>query len=78
MSQDTADELNARFTAMQALMYGINESVKTLIENSATSLRYLAGIESNTARLERIELDMGSVKAGIDTINAKGIILKSA
>jgi hypothetical protein len=78
MNQDTANELNGRFTAMQALMDSVANSSKMLVANSATALRHLAGIESNTARLERIELDMGAVKAGIDSINTKGITIKQA
>lgn len=78
MNQDTGAELSGKFTAMQALMQSVADSGKLLVANSATALRHLAGIESNTARLERIELDMGAVKAGIDSINTKGITIKQA
>jgi hypothetical protein len=78
MNQDTGDELNGRFTAMQELMRSVAESAKILIANSATALRHLAGIEGNTARLERIELDMGDVRSILSDINLKGILIKAA
>ena len=76
MSQDTANELNGRFTAIQAHTYGISESVKVLQSNSTQALKHLAGIESNTARLSVIERLIGLLKSGIDDINTKGIFIK--
>ena len=69
MSQDTGNELNGRFTAIQGHTFNINEGMKILQSNSQQALQHLAGIETNTARLEAIQ-------NGIDTINLKGIILK--
>ena len=83
MSQDSADELNGRFTALQALTSEINEGMKTLRANSQTIITILTGIESNTGRLEAIEEHISGVeetvhdvKKGIDSINDKGIILR--
>ncbi|WP_189663094.1 tape measure protein [Polaribacter sp. IC073] len=76
MSQDSADELNGRFAAMQTHTFMISESIKTLQLNSSMQLKHLAGIETNTAslsRLEKIENDIYSVKSGIEEINDKGI-----
>ena len=69
LSQDTGNELNGRFTAIQGHTFSINEGMKILQSNSQQALQHLAGIETNTARLEAIQ-------NGIDTINLKGIILK--
>ena len=76
MTQDSADEMNGRFTAIQGHTFSINEGVKILTANSGAILKHLAGIETNTGRLETMQSDMNSIKAGIDTINLKGIILK--
>jgi len=76
MSQDSADELNGRFTAIQGHTFSINEGVKILSANSGMILQHLAGIEKNTARLEGIENLTRSVSNGIDTINLKGVTLK--
>jgi len=69
MSQESADELNGRFTAMQGHTFSISEGMKILQANSAQSLKHLAGIETNTARLQAIE-------KGIETINLKGVKLQ--
>lgn len=76
MSQESANELNGRFTAIQAHTYQISESIKSLLINSAQSLKYLSGIESHTSRLETIEKFLGSLKSGIDDINIKGVYIR--
>lgn len=76
MSQESANELNGRFTAIQAYTYQISESIKSLLINSAQSLKYLSGIESHTSRLETIEKFLGSLKSGIDDINIKGVYIR--
>ena len=76
MSQDTANELNGRFTAIQGHTFSINEGMKILQSNSEKALQHLAGIETNTSRLETIEVTLSAVKSGIDDINLKGITLK--
>lgn len=75
-SQDSVDELNGRFAAIQGHTFGINESVKVLAANSSQVLRHLAGIEYNTARLETIEAGISSIRAGINDMNIKGIKLR--
>lgn len=87
MSQDSSNELNGRFTAIQGHTSVIAEGMELLKSNSSQMLKHLSGIEGNTAycrRLEAIENDMGSVRSdmgavrsGIDTINLKGITLKA-
>ena len=79
MSQDTGNDLNGRFTAIQGHTFAIVESVKVMTQNSINSLKLLAGIQDNTdycRRLETIDGNMASLKAGIDQINLKGITLK--
>lgn len=83
MTQDQASDLNGKFTLSTELQKhhlevakGIGASVKTLQENSARQLRHLAGIETNTARLQKIETDISSMKSGIDDINDKGIKMR--
>jgi hypothetical protein len=90
MSQDSANELNGRFTTIQAHTFEINESVKAMAvvssgiassmdmlkNNTSAMLQHLAGIETNTARLESMQGDIRAMKSGIDDMNLKGIILK--
>lgn len=83
MSQNSADELNGRFTAMQGHTSSIVDSMKILQANSSQALKHLAGIETNTARLEAIENGMNSVSKSMDSvkselisINTKGINIK--
>lgn len=73
MSQDSADELNGRFTAIQGHTYKITESIKILQQNSAQALVHLSNIDTNTGRLESMQSDMKSVKSGIETITLKGV-----
>lgn len=82
-SQDSVDELNGRMTTIQGHTFMINESaasIKTdmsfMRENAAQSLRHLAGIETNTSRLEAVENAVVGIKAGIDNINLKGVKLQ--
>jgi hypothetical protein len=80
MSQDSADELNGRFTAMQALVSSITENTKILVANSGQMLQHLAGIESNTEacrRLDGMDSDLKAVKDSINHIALKGIIIKN-
>ncbi|MPN45833.1 hypothetical protein SDC9_193406 [bioreactor metagenome] len=83
MSQNSADELNGRFTAIQGHTFSIVEGMKILQANSSQALKHLAGIETNTSRLEAVENNlvkvnntMSSVKSGIDDINNKGVFIK--
>jgi tape measure domain-containing protein len=79
MSQDSADELNGRFTAIQANTYAIIESMKILIANSGRILQHLAGIENNTEsckRLDGMDADLRAIKDSLHTIELKGITIK--
>jgi tape measure domain-containing protein len=81
ISQDSANELNGRFAGIQALVAGIETGLKSLIINSALALKHLAGIESNTqslSRLEAIEDDISLIKTGINDINLKGLLIRKA
>ncbi|HEX2920915.1 MAG TPA: tape measure protein [Bacteroidales bacterium] len=89
MSQDTADELNGRFTAIQGHTFEINQSVKLLAEGqrniaamlqstSSQILNHLSGIRDNTEhckRLDAIDVNIGSMRQDISTIMTRGIQL---
>ncbi|KAA6314053.1 hypothetical protein EZS27_035274, partial [termite gut metagenome] len=79
MSQESANELNGRFTTLQTLTFSVNENTKILVANSGQILLHLAGIESNTKyceNLAEINSNIRSVKSGIDDMNMKGITIK--
>lgn len=90
MSQDSADELNGRFTAVQGHTYGllqnsnsILESVKSIQEqwvflqsHNAQVLDHLSGIHQNTTRLEAIETGIKSACVSLNNIELKGVILQ--
>lgn len=76
MNQDSADEMNGRFTVIQGHTFKITEGMDILKANSTQALKHLAGIETNTARLEAVESGINAVKLGIDTINMKGVKLQ--
>jgi hypothetical protein len=79
ISQDSANELNGRFTAIQAHTYTITENMRILVANSNQILRHIAGIESNTEyckRLDGMDYDLKAARNGIETINLKGVIIK--
>ena len=75
-SQDSISELNGRFTAVQGHTFRIAESVEMLRANSGQALKHLAGIESNTSKLDNMDATLSQVKSGIDTINLKGVKLQ--
>lgn len=75
MSQDTATDLNGRFTAIQAHTASIKDSVISLAKNGEEMLKTLFGIEQNTSRLAAIENNMVAMRNGIDYINMKGVRL---
>lgn len=79
MTQDQASNLDGRFATMQSHTYqllSISENMKWLRDNSGKKLKLLTGIETNTARLQKIETDIGSMKSGIEDINDKGIKIR--
>ena len=76
MSQDSSNELNGRFTAMNGLMYNFVEGLKLLQSTAGSILSQVIGIKGDTARLENVENGIDAIKAGIEQINTKGINLK--
>lgn len=87
MSQDTANELNGRFTAIQEHTFyimndikGVNTTLNLMYNENVRignlSVDHLGKIRENTDRLESIQADMRAVKDGISDINLKGITLK--
>lgn len=75
MTQDTAEELNGRFAAIQEHTASIKDSVISLAKNGEEMLKTLFGIEQNTSRLAAIENNMVAMRNGIDYINMKGVRL---
>lgn len=76
ITQESANELNGKFTTIQEHTAQIKNSITTLILNSGGMLKHLAGIESNTShclRLESIQSDMNAVKTGIGIMTTKGV-----
>lgn len=80
MSQETANELNGRFSALQYITSNIDTHVSNI-----QSVLYLAAerwvmIEENTRycrRLEAIEADIRGMKGGIDSMVNKGILMRT-
>lgn len=75
-SQDSVDELNGRFTAVQGHTYKISESMQIGVEVWRNQLTVLNRIDVNTARLEGVEKGIGSMKVTLDDIFTKGIRIK--
>ena len=88
MSQDSADELNGQFrlqtqlsaeiknTALQTANH-IKEMHQSMQVSSAKQLQHLAGIETNTYKLHKMETDLAGVKRGIDELTTKGIKMRT-
>jgi len=88
MSQDSADELNGQFrlqtqlsaeiknTAIQTANF-IKEMHQSMQVSSAKQLQHLAGIETNTYKLHKIEMDIASVKTILGNIDTKGIKMRT-
>lgn len=88
MSQDSADELNGQFrlltqigaetkNAMLQTSNFIKEMHQSMQVSSAKQLQHLAGIETNTYKLHKIETDIANMKAGINELTTKGIKIRS-
>ena len=75
-SQDSVDELNGRMTAMQSHTSMLVDGQKQLINDSAQALTYLAGIESNTAHLQQMRLDMSAMRRDISDMATRGIVTR--
>lgn len=88
MSQDSADELNGQFrlqtqlsaeiknAALQTTNF-IREMHQSMQVSSAKQLQHLAGIETNTYKLHKIETDIANMKAGINELTTKGIKIRT-
>lgn len=80
-SQESVDELNGRMTAIQGHTYSINESTKTLVQNSGLILRSVQNIDRNTeemhGRMAAMERDIKSVRDTVGDLALKGIKIKA-
>ena len=88
VSQDSANELNGQFRLQTQLSAEIKnamlQSVKEFTEmhkfmqtSSAQQLRHLAGIEANTYKLNKMEIDLAGVKTILGNIETKGIKMRT-
>ena len=88
MSQDSADELNGQFRLQTQLSAEIKNATlqtanfiremhQSMLTNAAQQLRHLAGIETNTYKLHKIETDIASVKTILGNIDTKGIKMRT-
>jgi|GEM_PF-3351022 len=80
MSQDTGEELNGRFTAIQGHTFSIMNTtidMKKIMEqahaHSAQTLLHLANIDTSTAVLPEMRADMKSMKNAIETMAERGV-----
>ena len=88
MSQDTGYELlgqdrlqtqlsaEIKNTALQTANF-IKEMHQSMQVSSAKQLQHLAGIETNTYKLHKIETDIAGMKRGIDELTTKGIKMRT-
>lgn len=72
-SQDSVNELNGRMTAIQSHTSSIMGGVQQLTRDSAQALRHLAGIESNTAELKQMRLDVNRLASAVDDMATRGV-----
>ena len=88
MSQDTGNDLLGQFRLQTQLSAEIKnamlQSVKEFAEmhkfmqtSSAQQLRHLAGIEANTYKLNKMEIDLAGVKTILGNIETKGIKMRT-
>lgn len=80
MAQDTGEELNGRFAAIQGHTFELmNRSIsmenqmRSLTAQSAQQLRHLAGIETNTYTLHEIRVNIASMKNAIEMMSERGV-----
>lgn len=88
MSQESADELNGMFTAMQGMVSDLRANQFEMLDiqrlnlpnlQQLSHLSHLSTISENTGycrRLEGIENDMNAVKGELQTMNLKGLIIR--
>lgn len=72
MSQDSADELNGRFTTMVILQSDIKDGVDGLRTYSEYMLQQLTQINANTARLQNMESDISHLYSDLRSWQTNG------
>lgn len=88
MSQDTGNDLLGQFRLQTQLSAEIKNATlqtanfiremhQSMLTNAAQQLRHLAGIETNTYKLHKMETDLAGVKRGIDELTTKGIKMRT-
>lgn len=75
-SQDSVDELNGRFTVIQAIIYEMNENLRIVTNNSIQILIHVMAIHANTDRLIAIEGFSRSINSRLEDIETKGLKLQ--
>lgn len=81
ITQETATAIEGRLTASLIYLDNITLSVGGINRTLQTGISVLTEIRDNTShcrRLEKIEGDMGSVKRELESINSRGIIIRTA
>lgn len=72
ISQDSADEMNGRLTAMQGHTYSINENTKLLVQINQNMLYAVLEIQDNTERIYRymavIEQELAETRTSLNVI----------
>ena len=74
-SQDSINELNGRFAAIQLHTFLMSENIKIMLENMINQLAYLREIAANTYRLHQMANDMLAVKNTLNNMDNMGIKL---
>lgn len=85
-SQDSVDELNGRFTAIQGHTSAMKEYIETIMKQQQSNLPFLqnlshlAAISDNTAfcrRLDGMDKDLAAIKATMQSFDTRGIRIRS-
>ena len=80
MSQDSADEMNGRLTAIQSHTYMINESVKLIVSISNSILISVLDIQENTERINTYLAGLAGetrqLRASVESIQNRGLQLR--
>lgn len=72
-SQDSIDELNGRFTAIQGHTYQINEKVKIILGYAGQQVSILSQIEENTRSLREIKTNIGRMQSDVGSMSLRGV-----
>ncbi|MCM1168894.1 MAG: hypothetical protein NC324_03050 [Bacteroides sp.] len=79
ITQDTADEMNGRITAIQSHTYTINENTKLLVANTSQILVAVVQIQENTELIYRFlsgtESELRELKTTVNSMNVRGLKL---